>query len=144
VKEITYQWKLVHEEFSFEVSSTIPENILTAYGDPMRIQQILINLLNNSKHAVKEDGKINVRLYELGNNYVGVDVVDNGTGISEQEQSLIFERFYRGEDKKHRVRGLGLGLPYSKMLAKAQQGDLYLKQSSSEGTTVTLLIPKHN
>ncbi|RBW70710.1 ATP-binding protein [Bacillus taeanensis] len=143
VAEITHQWKLVHEESSFQVNSTVPESTFTAYGDAMRIQQIMINLLNNSKHAVKENGEIEVQLYELDEQFIGIDVRDNGIGIPKVEQNLIFERFYRGEDKKHCVRGLGLGLPYSKMLAKAQSGDLYLKQSSSSGTIFTLLIPKH-
>ena len=64
-------------------------------------------------------------------------------GIPKHEQEFIFEPFYRGENKKLKVRGLGLGLPYSKMLAKAQNGDLMLKESNEVGTTFTLYIKKH-
>jgi signal transduction histidine kinase len=54
----------------------------------------------------------------------------------------IFERFFRGEMKKLKVRGLGLGLPFSKMLAKALGAELVLKTSSSKGTTFSILWKK--
>ncbi|MBR8644393.1 ATP-binding protein [[Brevibacterium] frigoritolerans] len=54
----------------------------------------------------------------------------------------MFEPFYRGENKKLKVRGLGLGLPFSKMLAKAQKGDLVLKDSNEQGTIFTIVIEK--
>jgi signal transduction histidine kinase len=57
------------------------------------------------------------------------------------EQELIFERFYRGKERNYKKRGLGLGLPLGKMLAQAQNGDLFLKKSvPKEGSTFTLLL----
>ncbi|KEF38804.1 histidine kinase [Schinkia azotoformans MEV2011] len=74
--------------------------------------------------------------------FIGIDVKDNGTGIPEEEQPFIFERFFRGNNKKHKVRGLGLGLAFSKMMAKALSGDLLLKESTQEGTIFTIQLPK--
>lgn len=51
-------------------------------------------------------------------------------------------RFYRGTSKKLRVRGLGLGLSYSRMIARAHGGDLQLIKSSEEGSTFRLTLPK--
>jgi signal transduction histidine kinase len=101
-----------------------------------------VNLLNNSLHAVKgrEHGEISVELFRDGQ-FITMDVKDNGYGITEQEQPFIFERFYRGENKKHVERGLGLGLPFSLLLAKAQGGDLYLKKSTGEQTIFSLQLP---
>ena len=62
--------------------------------------------------------------------------------IPVHEQQYVFEPFYRGEDKKLKIRGLGLGLPFSKMLAKAQKGDLVLKESNEQGTTFTIIVEK--
>jgi C4-dicarboxylate-specific signal transduction histidine kinase len=101
-----------------------------------------VNLLNNSLHAVKERemGKISVELYREGQ-FISLDVMDNGYGIPKQNQPFIFERFYRGGNKKHVERGLGLGLSFSLLLAKVQGGNLSLKESSGEQTIISLQLP---
>ncbi|GAF64533.1 hypothetical protein BTS2_1426 [Bacillus sp. TS-2] len=115
----------------------------TMYADPARIKQILINLLNNAYHSMnKEYQQIYVYLtLNEKENVLLIDVKDNGSGIAPSEQDYIFERFFRGESKKYKIRGLGLGLPFSKMIAQAMEGDLQLKETSSEGTTFTVIIP---
>lgn len=81
-------------------------------------------------------------LYELNGEQVCIDVIDNGKGIPQNEQEYVFEPFYRGQKKKLKVRGLGLGLPFSKMLANAQHGNLVLKESNEEGTIFTISFKK--
>lgn len=141
IQEITYQWYIVQDENTIQLEKQLPENSIMAVTDTLRVQQILYNLLNNAKQATKEDGKIDVRLYEEGSG-ICIDVRDNGCGIPEGEQTMIFEKFFRGEDKKHKVRGLGLGLPFSKLMAQALGGTLELKESSERGTTFTLRLPR--
>ncbi|KHE71755.1 hypothetical protein LD39_08125 [Halobacillus sp. BBL2006] len=58
----------------------------------------------------------------------------------EEEQELIFERFYRGKNKTLKVRGLGLGLPFSQMLAQTLGGELFLEKTSSQGTSFTMRL----
>lgn len=140
IQEIVDQWLLVQEK-AVQLHIKLPDEGLYSDTDPSRVQQIMINLLNNAKQVINEQGKINVTLYEKDGNIM-IDVKDNGTGIPEEEQGLIFERFFRGKDKKHKVRGLGLGLTFSKMIAKALDGDLVLKESSENGSTFTLILPK--
>lgn len=144
VKEIVYQWEIVHQPqlVHVNVTFTTHEEKLFALGDSVRIQQILVNLLNNSLHAVKgkDKGNITIELFKDGQ-FICLEVKDNGYGIPKQEQPFIFERFYRGENKKHVERGLGLGLPFSLLLAKAQGGNLNLKASSGEQTVLSLQIP---
>ncbi|MFC0271068.1 ATP-binding protein [Metabacillus herbersteinensis] len=144
LKEIVYQWEIVHlsqlSNINLQVSTMA--NDLFAVGDAVRIQQIIINLLNNSLHAVKEKekGEITIELSQE-TRFVTIEVKDNGYGIAVEEQTFIFERFYRGDNKKHVERGLGLGLPYSLLLAKAQHGNLFLKQSSNGKTVFTFILP---
>ena len=115
---------------------------MNVLDDHVRLQQILVNLLNNSLHAVKERkmGKISVELYREGQ-FISLDVIDNGYGIPKQNQPFIFERFYRGGNKKHVERGLGLGLSLSLLLAKVQGGNLSLKESSGEQTIISFQLP---
>ncbi|NBI31117.1 ATP-binding protein [Chengkuizengella marina] len=140
VHAVAKQWRVMDEEVSMTLS--IPEQELFAEGDPLRIKQVLFNLLKNSQAAMKEEKKVVLKVYPYDAQFVAIDVTDSGSGIPIEEQANIFERFFRGSEKKDTVRGLGLGLSLSKILAGAQKGDLKLKESSNQGTTFTLLLPK--
>ncbi len=139
VQEIAYQWTIVQEEEVIALNTTVPEPDIMVETDAMRLQQVLFNLLNNAKQALTANGNINVILYQQDGE-IRIDVSDNGCGIPVEEQSFIFERFFRGKDKKVKVHGLGLGLSFSKIIAKAIGGDLLLKSSSPEGSTFTLIL----
>lgn len=140
MNEMIYQWEIVQEDQTVKVALQHPSEKMSVLVDPLRLQQIMINLLNNAKQAIQGEGLIEVSVYKKDESYVGIDVRDNGSGIPPAEQDLIFERFYRGEEKKYKVRGLGLGLPFSRMLAKAMGGDLTLKNSNQKGTTFTIVL----
>jgi signal transduction histidine kinase len=133
VEEIGRQWK-VTQNGPVNLQLVIPDNTVYVMTDPLRLQQILINLLNNSYHAIDDTGIISIILSDDR-----IDVKDTGSGIPAEEQVLIFKRFFRGENKKLKVRGLGLGLPFSKMLARSLGADLILKDSSEKGTTFSLI-----
>lgn len=138
----------VLERFNFipEVTSkgqlnlkvTPPINLQT---DPVRFEQIMTNLLQNANQASGDNQMISVTVTEATTTYI-IDVSDQGRGIEKQDIPYIFERFYRGENKKYTTRGLGLGLSLSKMMAQALGGDLVLVETSESGTTFRLTLPK--
>ncbi|GIO84496.1 two-component sensor histidine kinase [Paenibacillus faecis] len=139
VEEIAYQWNLLHENEDIIITVEAPEEELLTAGDALRIQQIVVNLLNNALQAASEERPLLIHIsLHSHEGYIDIAVSDNGSGIAEEEQPHIFERFYRGEAKKRKVRGLGLGLTYSRLLARAQGGDLRLGSSSQAGSTFIL------
>ncbi|MGY4688821.1 HAMP domain-containing sensor histidine kinase [Salibacterium sp. K-3] len=140
--EIIHQWEVANDEETLEVSLHLLEDPVYVSVDSMRLQQIIVNLLNNAKQALNGTGYIDVMLYEKDAETAGVDIVDNGPGISAEEQHLIFERFFRGENKKYNSHGLGLGLPFSKMIARSMNGDLVLMESREGKTVFTLELSK--
>ncbi|WP_091167519.1 HAMP domain-containing sensor histidine kinase [Paenibacillus sp. 1_12] len=142
LREIVYQWSLIYQEDDLEIRTHIPERKMISFGDTGRIQQIIVNLLNNSRQAAEGRCIITISVMEYSSTMYEVLVKDNGSGIPIEEQINIYERYYRGSNKKLRIRGLGLGLPLSQMLATAMDGMLILKDSSSQGTTFQLLLPK--
>ncbi len=73
---------------------------------------------------------------------LAIVVKDTGDGIPLEDQAFIFERFYRGENKKYTIRGLGLGLPLSKMMAQSIGGDLRLIESDISGTCFEFVLQK--
>ncbi|WP_245796266.1 sensor histidine kinase [Domibacillus antri] len=142
-RDIVHEWNLARNADSIPVHFHPGGHDLIVLTDPVRFRQIMMNLLNNAAHAIEGTGQMTVTVIDDGDG-ASIHVSDTGIGIPESEQTLIFERFYRGENKKYKVRGLGLGLPFSELLARAMDGDLELKETSPSGTTFTLKVKKVN
>ncbi|MCJ7841634.1 HAMP domain-containing histidine kinase [Lederbergia sp. NSJ-179] len=143
VEGAVYSWNVPQDERGTKVNLTLLGSPVEVNIDPIRFQQIMTNLLNNAKQAMDQAGEIDVTLHEEAA-HILIDVKDVGKGIPAEEQPFIFERFYRGEGKKYKVRGLGLGLSLSKMIAQALGGDLVLLKSSPSGTVFRIYLPKNN
>lgn len=140
---IVHEWNLARNPDDIPVHFHPYERDLIVLTDPDRFRQIMMNLLNNAAHAIESKGQMAVTVRNEDPCAL-IDVSDTGIGIPESEKTLIFERFYRGENKKYKIRGLGLGLPFSQLLARAMDGDLELKETSPLGTTFTLKIKKQD
>jgi len=107
--------------------------------DPLRIGQIMNNLLSNSIKYNHEGGEVLVRLGIDGKN-VKVSIVDNGVGIPAQLQDKLFTQFYQ-TTTQHRGSGTGLGLYITKAIIEAHGGKISLHSEEGKGTTVTFEIP---
>ncbi len=113
------------------------------YGDPQRLQQVLVNLVNN---AVKftEKGKVTVSLYLHDAEQWALEVMDTGPGISTEAQEYIFESFRQvntGDTRNHG--GIGLGLSIVKRLVNLMFGEISLTSTLNQGTTFTAKFPLH-
>lgn len=140
VRDFVREWEVTHDDEKTRIHYTLPEEEGLVKTDALRLHQILTNLMNNAVHAMGEEGEIQIS-GRIVDGKAFIEVRDNGIGISEEEHHLIFERFYRGENKKYKIGGLGLGLPFSKLLAKSLEGDLELLESTPQGTTFRITLP---
>ena len=115
------------------VESGIPEKMQL---DPLRVRQILVNLLGN---AVKftEQGEIKVILRSV-NQMLEYQIHDTGSGMTDKETLTVFLPYVQGQHQKF---GSGLGLPISKKLAKMMDGNLTLTSTINRGSCFTLTIP---
>ncbi|WP_010290483.1 sensor histidine kinase [Kurthia massiliensis] len=141
VKESIMLWSMSQQDDNVQVETELLQTTQLLPLDGVRFQQILTNLLTNAKQAMDGAGRINVTLID-DPQFIRMRVTDEGKGIPEAEQPFIFERFYRGENKKYAVRGLGLGLALSKMMAQSLKGDLKLVKSNETGTTFEVSLAK--
>jgi len=140
IQDAVLQWKALHdseEEPHVDLLSQDKE----VKADFIRVQQIISNLLTNAEQAALGPLHISLSIQD-NDSVVSVFIRDSGSGIPKEEQAYIFERFFRGENKKYKIRGLGLGLPLSKMMAQSMGGDLYLVESSEKGTSFELQLRK--
>ena len=109
-------------------------------GDPNRLKQVFINVLDNAvKHSPK-DSTIEIYLLKSQNSY-SVIFKDHGSGIKKEEIPFIKDRFYKGSSTKP---GSGLGLSICDEIVNLHGGTLDIDSAESEGTTVTVTLPVIN
>jgi two-component system, OmpR family, sensor kinase len=110
-------------------------------GDPARLRQLFLVLLDNAVRYSKSKGAVKVELGSAGGE-VKVRVSDRGIGIPPEELEGIFERFRRGGSAAAmNEEGLGLGLPVAKAIVEAHKGRIEMASRPGEGTTVTVSLP---
>jgi two-component system NtrC family sensor kinase len=121
-----------------------PDHPIFVRADPGQVQQILLNLLNNALHAVEErhpegGGVITVSCSLGEDGMVGIDVRDNGSGISPENMECIFTPFFT---TKPVGKGTGLGLSVCHGIVDRMGGQLDVRSTKGVGTTFTVRLPR--
>jgi len=126
---------------SITITTEIPEGSEEIFGDELHISNAIGNLIDNAIKYSNDSVKINVSTHKEGKYYY-ISVEDNGIGIPKEEQSKVFEKFYRGSKKEHaqKGKGFGLGLNYVMWVVKAHKGKVSLASEVGKGSTFTLSI----
>jgi two-component system phosphate regulon sensor histidine kinase PhoR len=110
-------------------------------GESQRIEQVLINLLENAIKYVQNDGKIRIS-WETSDKWILLRVSDNGPGIPHEHQPRLFERFYRIDKARSReMGGTGLGLAIVKHIVQAHGGSVYVMSEPGKGTEFICQFP---
>lgn len=104
--------------------------------DPLRMREVLLNLLTNAIRHSPAGSTVSVRAHAAGDTAV-VEVRDDGSGIAPDDLPRIFDRFHRGS----RSTGSGLGLAISKNLVEAHGGTIAAESTPGQGTTVRVTVP---
>jgi len=126
------------DEHGTKLSFEHPEAPLSVVTDPRRVRQILLNLLSNAiKFGLQKPIKVECSKDENGG--VSISVIDQGEGISDDDQMRIFEEFVQVSPSQQM--GTGLGLPISKRLATLLDGSLDVDSKPGIGSTFTLHLP---
>jgi len=115
---------------------------LQVYADPMRVEQIISNLLSNALRYTPESGKILLEIHKMGANQVRTTISDSGPGIPMDTLPYVFDRFYRVDKSRSRQDGgTGLGLTIARQLAEAQGGSLTAANHPDGGAVFYLTLP---
>jgi two-component system phosphate regulon sensor histidine kinase PhoR len=99
-----------------------------------------MNLLNNAVKYSHAQKTIFIKT-ERSDQYVRISVTDNGIGLSKDQKSKIFERFYRVEDRKNMASGLGMGLYISNEIIQNHQGRIGVDSEPGKGSTFYFELP---
>lgn len=122
---------------TIQIEGTVCDG-LHVQADRQRLQQILLNLLNNAIKYNHPEGKITIRCHEGEPGFSRIEIQDTGHGISGPDQKLLFQPFQRFGDKG--IEGTGLGLALSLRFAQMMGGDIQLVESSASGSTFSIQL----
>jgi signal transduction histidine kinase len=129
------------EEKQIALEAQIADDLPTVAVDPQRIEQVLLNLLDNACRYTPPGGKIVLSAYRE-DGAVHVSVRDGGPGIAPEDLPHIFERFYRGDKSRARSSGgTGLGLSIAKALIEAHGGRIWAENAPQGGACFHFTVP---
>ena len=118
-----------------------PDPVASIKADPDRLMQVMLNLLSNAaKFLPAQGGRVTVRLHAQHSGVL-VEVQDNGSGVREEQRTLIFEKFRQGGDAADRPAGTGLGLPISRQIVEHFGGRMWLRESDGPGACFCFTLP---
>ena len=123
-----------------QVDLRVSENLPTVRADLERAKEALVQLIDNASLYSPKEQPITISA-ELAGAAVTISVSDRGPGIDDFEQTMIFEKFYRGKDQRYLVRGTGMGLPIAKAIIAAQQGSMNVTSQLGHGSVFSFTLP---
>lgn len=123
-----------------EIAADVPSP-LWAYADPLRIGQVLDNLVSNAIKYSPDGGKVSISA-DADRQWVRLSVTDTGMGMSSEDASRAFNRFFRAETaRKAAIPGAGLGLSITRMIVERHGGTIACESGEGQGSTFTVTLP---
>ena len=126
---------------SLSISVNISDDIPKFDADRGKLQQILLNLVDNAFAALRDGGSLNITVKRKDEGFVDIIVKDTGCGMSKSEIKRIFEPFFSTKVKRG---GTGLGLSITYGLVKELGGKINVQSKEGKGTTFTITLPLKN
>jgi two-component system, OmpR family, sensor kinase len=140
VEDLHRQASLLGQERDIQVvlRATAPAVVL---GDELRLRELFLNLLDNAVKYSRLGGVVDIAL-TIEQTHARLSVTDHGIGIAQEDQSRIFDRFYRTDNARaHTKKGTGLGLAICAWIAESHRGRIEVQSKVGEGSTFTAILP---
>ncbi len=134
--------EMIFKEKNIQIKNIIPENI-TVYADKFRIDELIVNLLNNAAKYTKCLGNITLDAKQ-NNNYITVSIKDSGIGMNKEQLEHVFDEFYKADEARHDFNSSGLGLSICKRIVEIHNGKIWADSKGiGQGSTFYFTIPKN-
>jgi len=122
------------------VKVSIPEKLPMLRGNPIRLRQLVDNLLVNAVKYTPDGGTLTINLFQEADQLI-LEVIDTGLGIPPTDQPHIFEKFYRASNTPKNTPGTGLGLAIVKSIVDNHDGRIWLESSVGKGSKFVVVLP---
>ncbi len=152
IEQVIKNMKVIADYKQIKITKVIAENLPDVYMDPKRIEQVLVNLINNAIKFTANSGKIEVKADWVSDksDFVKISIIDNGCGIDNANLKHIFERLYQVNPEtssgltSSSAEGLGLGLNICKQLVALHKGELSVTSEVDKGSIFTFTLPVYH
>jgi signal transduction histidine kinase len=143
ISECTEIIRLAAEAKSITLHTETPARLPTIVGNRKQLQQAMLNYLSNAVKFSEQDSTIiSGALHIKSKKQVSFFVKDSGPGILEEDQALLFNKYYRGKRERERLEGVGLGLSIVKNIIEAHYGTVWVESRVGEGSTFGFTLPE--
>lgn len=134
-------FRMQSQDKGIKISAVIRDDIPKVSGDKDRLEQVMVNLLDNAIKYTPSGGSVEVLAAATGDGHVRIDVMDTGFGIPVEDIPRIFERFYRVDKARSReLGGTGLGLAIVKHIISAHNGRVWVESTPGKGSTFCVML----
>jgi heavy metal sensor kinase len=159
LSEVVAQMSILAQSKNLHLETSNHHGEIHIFGDPLRIRELFINLIENGIKYTEEGGSIHIHLTkEMWHDgdlsswgkgeqaeFAKVTVSDTGIGITEEDQERIFNRFFRVDKARSREQGgSGLGLSICKWIVEAHQGEIRVESELGKGSSFIIKLPLHS
>ncbi|HSG45317.1 MAG TPA: ATP-binding protein [Anaerolineales bacterium] len=122
-----------------KVNTDVADSLPAVQANPVRLRQVLDNVVGNAIKYSNKNGEVNISIKAEGDQVI-LQVVDNGPGIPKQDQTHIFDKFYRGKNME-KQQGSGLGLAIVKSIVDAHRGRIWVESTVGQGSSFFIVLP---
>ncbi|UOF89867.1 cell wall metabolism sensor histidine kinase WalK [Fodinisporobacter ferrooxydans] len=142
VKRVARKYSALAAERNIQLVTEVAESeTYIVKGSEDRLEQVVINLVDNAIRHTQEDGSVRLRLHRTGD-FCKMQIADTGTGIPAADLPFIWERFYKVDKARTRSKGgTGLGLSIVKNIVESHHGEVLVESEEGIGTVFTVILP---
>ena len=137
LEDLRVQFAVRAQEKQVALDIRIPRQPLVLEGDPNRLKQVFVNLLDNAFKFTQKHGSITLEAGIEGERLI-MTVSDTGEGISPEELNYVAQKFYKGSSKRS---GSGLGLAICKEIVELHGGQMNINSTKGQGTSIAIALP---
>jgi two-component system NtrC family sensor kinase len=127
-----------HRQLTLETE--LPEDLPMVNGDPIRLRQMIANLLENAIKYTPPGGRVRIEALAEADQVI-LRIVDSGPGIPPAEQPYLFDKFFRASNIPEDVAGTGLGLSIVKSIVDSHDGRIWVESALGKGSRFTVVLP---
>jgi signal transduction histidine kinase len=124
-----------------KINTEIPDSLPIIQGDGPRLEQVMLNLMNNATKFTPEGGSIAVKVRKEDNGLV-IEIKDNGIGIAKDQQDKLFKPYSRLHSDRQSHPGLGLGLALAKQVVELHGGKIWVDSDAGKGSIFSFSLPR--